>query len=125
VYPSSSKTGTKDWDKLARDLSAKSKDKGKGKGANNGTEPEYDSDDGGDPVNTFFKKLYKDADEDTRRAMMKSYIESNGTALSTNWSEVGKAQVETSPPGEFVFLVLPGGASDLQECRWNGGQKVG
>jgi len=102
VYPSSSKTGTKDWDKLARDLSAKSKDKGKGKDANNRAEPEYDSDDGGDPVNTFFKKLYKDADEDTRRAMMKSYIESNGTALSTNWSEVGKAQVETSPPDGMV-----------------------
>jgi suppressor of G2 allele of SKP1 len=33
--------------------------------------------------------------------MMKSYIESNGTALSTNWSEVGKGKVETSPPGKF------------------------
>jgi len=30
--------------------------------------------------------------------MMKSYIESNGTALSTNWEEVGKGKVETSPP---------------------------
>jgi len=118
VYPSSSKTGPKDWDKLARDLSAKSKDKKKGKGKDGGGDAEqreveegdmaYDSDDGGDPVNMFFKKLYKDADEDTRRAMMKSYIESNGTALSTNWSEVGKAQVETSPPGESVLLCSTG-----------------
>lgn len=118
VYPSSSKTGPKDWDKLARDLSDnakkakdKAKDKGKGKGkagADNDDEDDaenddlaYDSDEEGDPVNSFFKKLYKDADEDTRRAMMKSYIESNGTALSTNWGEVGKGKVETSPPGEI------------------------
>lgn len=103
VYPSSSKTGSKDWDKLAKDLTAKPKNKGKGKEGEGGGdgELEYDSDEGGDPVNFFFKKLYKDADEDTQRAMMKSYIESNGTALSTNWSEVGKGKVETSPPGKF------------------------
>lgn len=104
VYPSSAKTGPKDWDKLAADLSAKAKSKAKGKGRDDGDEGGdddmgYDSDEG-DPVNFFFKKLYKGADEDTRRAMMKSYIESNGTALSTNWAEVGKAKVETSPPGK-------------------------
>lgn len=49
-------------------------------------------------MNSFFKKLYKDANEDTRRAMIKSYQESGGTALSTNWSEVGKAPVPVSPP---------------------------
>lgn len=31
-----------------------------------------------------------DADEDMRRAMNKSYQESNGTALSTNWKEIAK-----------------------------------
>lgn len=36
----------------------------------------------------FFKKLYADADDDTRRAMVKSYQESGGTALSTNWKDV-------------------------------------
>lgn len=91
-YPTSSKSGPKDWDKLAKDLAAKPKKEGET------VEDGYDSDDEGDPVNGFFKKLYKDADEDTRRAMMKSYIESNGTALSTNWSEVGRGKVETSPP---------------------------
>jgi suppressor of G2 allele of SKP1 len=103
AYPTSSKTGVKDWDKVARDLAEKKKDK-KGKDKEEGEEADeldYDSDEG-DPVNAFFKKLYKDADEDTRRAMMKSYIESNGTALSTNWAEVGKGKVETSPPGEFL-----------------------
>ena len=54
---------------------------------------------GGDAaVNEFFQKLYADADEDTRRAMMKSYSESGGTTLSTNWDEVRKARVEVKPP---------------------------
>lgn len=37
----------------------------------------------------FFRQLYGDADEDTRRAMMKSYEESGGKSLSTNWQDVG------------------------------------
>lgn len=46
----------------------------------------------------FFAKLYKDVDDDTRRAMMKSYVESNGTVLTTNWEEAQSKQFETSPP---------------------------
>ena len=54
---------------------------------------------GGDAVvNDFFQKLYADADGDTRRAMMKSFSESGGTTLSTNWDEVRKATVEVKPP---------------------------
>ncbi|OMJ28135.1 Glucose-insensitive transcription protein 7 [Smittium culicis] len=49
-------------------------------------------------VSALFSKIYKDSDDDTRRAMMKSYIESNGTTLSTNWSEVKKGTVSTKPP---------------------------
>ena len=58
---------------------------------------------GGDStVNEFFQKLYKDADEDTRKAMMKSFQESGGTALSTNWDEVKKERVPIKPPAGSV-----------------------
>lgn len=49
-------------------------------------------------LNGFFQKLYEDADPDTRRAMMKSFQESNGTALSTNWAEVAQKPTETRAP---------------------------
>ena len=59
---------------------------------------------GGDAtVNSFFQQLYGNADEDTRRAMMKSYIESNGTTLSTNWEEVKKGKVEGKAPQGSVM----------------------
>ncbi|KEF63656.1 uncharacterized protein A1O9_01634 [Exophiala aquamarina CBS 119918] len=106
-YPTSSRSGPKNWDKVADDLHAQSKvKKAKSKKSseddkmqstsNPSSEAEdVDSDfEGGDAVDGFFKKLYAGADEDTRRAMMKSFYESNGTALSTNWSEVGKGKVE-------------------------------
>lgn len=44
------------------------------------------------------RDIYANADEDTRRAMVKSYVESNGTSLSTNWQEVGSKTMETLPP---------------------------
>lgn len=94
-YPTSSRSGPKDWDKLASEALAKPKT-GDSKAGNKMEED--DDDEGGDPVNGFFKKLYAGADADTRRAMMKSFSESNGTALSTNWEEVKKGKVETSPP---------------------------
>ncbi|MCJ1335823.1 hypothetical protein MMC09_001097 [Bachmanniomyces sp. S44760] len=138
-YPTSSRTGPKNWDKVASDLirskkppssttnpstsastssstapptstttpditaSSSNTDKEDDLTINNDADDDnYDDDEDGDPVNGFFKKLYKDADPDTRRAMMKSYQESNGTALSTNWGEVGKGKVETSPPEGMV-----------------------
>lgn len=56
----------------------------------------------GDPLNNFFKKIFSQGDDDQRRAMMKSFVESNGTVLSTNWSEVGSKKVECTPPENAV-----------------------
>lgn len=123
AYPTSSKTGPKNWDKLASELTKKPTKKKKNSSTNTGGKKEDEVEDGGgdddddgddggaaidddldgsDPVQGFFQKIYKDADPDTRRAMIKSYQESNGTSLSTNWSEVGKGPVETSPPEGMV-----------------------
>lgn len=78
TYPTSSKLGPKDWDKFGED----------------------DDEEDGDAkdVEHFFKQLYKDSTPEQQRAMMKSYIESNGTSLSTDWNEVSKGKVETNPP---------------------------
>lgn len=60
---------------------------------------EEDPNVGGDAaLNGFFQKIFGDADEDTKRAMMKSYSESGGTTLSTNWADVKKGPVEVKPP---------------------------
>ncbi|KAI9696192.1 MAG: hypothetical protein M1820_008260 [Bogoriella megaspora] len=106
AYPTSSKSGPKNWDKIVDSYDKKPKPQ-KSKSASD-SEPEDDDNDGfggdlddeggGDDATKFFKKLYKGADPDTQRAMMKSFQESNGTALSTNWAEVKKGKVETSPP---------------------------
>jgi suppressor of G2 allele of SKP1 len=98
AYPTSSKAGPKDWDAVARDLSRKPKVK---TSDDDEGEQEWEEDDleaEGDPASGFFKKLFKNADDDTKKAMMKSYQESGGTVLSTNWSEVSKKKVEISPP---------------------------
>jgi suppressor of G2 allele of SKP1 len=78
AYPTSSKTGPKNWDKVV--------------------DGEVAADEDDKDVNFFFKQLYKNATPEQQRAMMKSFTESNGTALSTDWNDVGKRTVETVPP---------------------------
>ncbi|KAJ5099560.1 hypothetical protein N7532_006561 [Penicillium argentinense] len=89
AYPTSSRHGARDWDKVASSLESKGKQKVTDNAGDNSDAESVDSEYGGDAVDGFFKKLYAGADDDTRRAMMKSFIESQGTSLSTNWSEVG------------------------------------
>ncbi|KAI0906077.1 oxidosqualene:lanosterol cyclase [Ustulina deusta] len=78
AYPTSSKKGPTNWDKIDDD-------------------DEEDASKNGD-VNGFFQQIYKNADEDTKRAMMKSFTESNGTALSTSWTDAKSKTYKTEPP---------------------------
>lgn len=50
----------------------------------------------------MFKDIFGKGSDDQRRAMMKSYQESGGTVLSTNWEDVGKKKVEVSPPDGMI-----------------------
>ena len=88
AYPTSSRTGTKNWDAIEREIV---------KDAETWEKPEGDA-----AANALFRELYKNATPEVRRAMEKSYVESNGTALSTNWEEVSKGRVETKPPDSMV-----------------------
>ncbi|KAF9478538.1 SGS-domain-containing protein [Pholiota conissans] len=79
----------KNWDAVTTTILTSEKEK----------TTEEDPNVGGDStLNSFFQKIFGDADEDTKRAMMKSYQESGGTTLSTNWDEVKKGKVEVKPP---------------------------
>lgn len=96
-YPSSK--GSVNWDALESDIKKEKEEEG-------------------DPLTKLFQQIYHGADEDTRRAMIKSFVcivlcfcrltrilfllriqsESGGTVLSTNWKEVGKEKVKVQAP---------------------------
>jgi suppressor of G2 allele of SKP1 len=87
--PSTQPRQRKNWESVTNDILSKEKDKTSNEDPNAG---------GDTALNGFFQNLYKDADEDSQRAMMKSFIESGGTTLSTNWDEVKKETVTVKPP---------------------------
>ena len=72
TYPSSHKA-KKNWDAMAREVEAEEK-----KATPGGS------------INDAFKKMYDLVDDDTKRAMIKSYQTSGGTVFSTNWAEVSQ-----------------------------------
>ncbi|KAL7729257.1 hypothetical protein ACLKA6_009710 [Drosophila palustris] len=54
-------------------------------------------------LNQLFKKIYSSSSPEVRKAMNKSFSESGGTVLSTNWNEVGKEKVDIKPPEGTEF----------------------
>ena len=75
---------TKDWDKIIREFEEEDK-------KNEGS------------ADDLFRQIYEKGSDEVRRAMVKSYTESAGTVLSTNWNEVSKEQTPIRPPEGCSF----------------------
>jgi suppressor of G2 allele of SKP1 len=72
----------RDWAAIEKNLAKEAEEKKEGEAA----------------LNEMFQKIYADASDDVKRAMNKSFQESGGTVLSTNWNEIGKEKTEVKPP---------------------------
>ncbi|KAI4454592.1 protein sgt1 [Holotrichia oblita] len=80
-YPTSKKG--KDWSAIEKNIKEQeSKEKPEGE----------------DAVNKLFQEIYGKGSDEVKKAMNKSYLESGGTVLSTNWDEIKKDKVPVKPP---------------------------
>jgi len=80
-------TSGRDWNKVEKALEKEIDEKKEGEAA----------------LNEMFQKIYSDASDDVKKAMNKSFQESGGTVLSTNWSEIGKEKVDVKPPDGMEY----------------------
>ncbi|CAH1110254.1 unnamed protein product [Psylliodes chrysocephalus] len=81
AYPTSKKG--KDWNKVEKEI----------------TEQEAkEKPEGDEAINTLFQEIYGKGNDEVKRAMNKSFMESSGTVLSTNWNEISKQKVDVKPP---------------------------
>ncbi|XP_054687994.1 protein SGT1 homolog isoform X2 [Grus americana] len=87
LYPSSSHY-TRNWDKLVVEIKEEEKN---------------EKLEGDAALNKLFQQIYSDGTDEVKRAMNKSFMESGGTVLSTNWSDVGKRKVEVNPPDDMEW----------------------
>ncbi|XP_023603864.1 protein SGT1 homolog isoform X4 [Myotis lucifugus] len=87
LYPSSS-LYTRNWDKLVGEIKEEEKN---------------EKLEGDAALNKLFQQIYSDGSDEVKRAMNKSFMESGGTVLSTNWSDVGKRKVEINPPDDMEW----------------------
>ena len=75
----------KDWDKIIRDFEEEEKKKDES------------------TADELFREIYSKGNDEVRRAMVKSFTESAGTVLSTNWDQVSKEQTPIKPPEGCSF----------------------
>ncbi|XP_051839841.1 protein SGT1 homolog [Antechinus flavipes] len=87
MYPSSSHY-TRNWDKLVGEIKEEEKN---------------EKLEGDAALNKLFQQIYSDGSDEVKRAMNKSFMESGGTVLSTNWSDVGKRKVDVNPPDDMEW----------------------
>lgn len=86
-YPTSS-TKKHDWNKIEAEVKK---------------EEEEEKLEGDAALNQLFQNIYGQGSDETRRAMNKSFMESGGTVLSTNWKEVASQKVEVKPPDGMEY----------------------
>lgn len=87
AYPSSA-SRKHDWNKIEADIKA---------------EEEDEKLEGDAALNQLFQKIYGQGSDETKRAMNKSFMESGGTVLSTNWKEVSTDKVDVKPPDGMEY----------------------
>jgi len=81
------KRQVKNWDRLVTEEEKIEEKEAKGEAA----------------LNQLFKKIYSTSSPEVQKAMNKSFSESGGTVLSTNWNEVSKDKVDIKPPEGTEF----------------------
>ncbi|KAK9872012.1 hypothetical protein WA026_015258 [Henosepilachna vigintioctopunctata] len=84
-YPTSK---GKDWSAIEKDIKAQESQE----------KPE-----GEEALNKLFQEIYGKGSDEVKKAMNKSFMESGGTVLSTNWKEVCQDKVECKPPDGMEF----------------------
>ncbi|KAM7291334.1 protein SGT1 homolog [Ixodes scapularis] len=77
-------TRTKNWDRIVQETG---EEKEEGEAA----------------LNTLFQRIYADGTDEVRRAMNKSFVESGGTVLSTNWNEIKSKTTPVKPPDGMEY----------------------
>ncbi|KAL3271463.1 hypothetical protein HHI36_021949 [Cryptolaemus montrouzieri] len=84
-YPTSKGT---DWSAIEKDINA---------------QESQDKPEGEEALNKLFQEIYGKGSDEVKKAMNKSFMESGGTVLSTNWKEVAQDKVECKPPDGMEF----------------------